>query len=162
MFGSFRHYAIGGLALIAASAAAQAPGWSPPRTPDGKPDLQGMWTNSSITTLERTNASLPLVLGDEQVARLENTRAAQAAAGAAPTDPNAGAPTDRNTQAGYNLFWIDRGSKVGVVKGEARSSWIVDPPNGRMPVSEEGRKRIAAILAKRGEDGPEGMNPADR
>ena len=151
-----------GLALAASSALAQTPGWSPPRTPDGRPDLQGDWTNSSITTLERTNPSLPLVLSAEQVARLENQRAVQAAADAAPTDPSRGAPTDRNTQAGYNLFWIDRGSKVGVVNGEARSSWITDPADGRMPLSEEGRARIRAILSRRNEDGPEGMNPADR
>jgi hypothetical protein len=121
-----------------------------------------MWTNSSITTLERANASLPLVLDAAQVERMEGQRAAQAAAGAAPTDPGAGPPTDRNTQAGYNLFWIDRGAKVGRVKGEARSSWIVDPANGKMPISDQGRARIAAIMSKRGEDGPEGMNPADR
>src|SRR5690606_32514577 len=133
-----------------------------PRTPDGRPDLQGMWTNSSITTLERASASLPLVLNEEQVQRMEGQRAAQAAAGAAPTDPEAGAPTDRNTQAGYNHFWIDRGAKVGRVNKEARSSWIVDPADGRLPVSHEGRVRIAGLMATRGEDGPEGMNPADR
>jgi hypothetical protein len=80
---------------------------------------------------------------------------------AAPTRTQA-APEAGGNIGGYNLFWIDRGAKVGVVRGEARSSWIVDPPNGRMPVSGEGRARIGAILAKRGEDGPEGMNPADR
>jgi hypothetical protein len=121
-----------------------------------------MWTNSSITTLERANPSLPLVLDAAQVQRMEGQRAAQDVAGAAPTDPESGAPSDRNTQAGYNLFWIDRGSKVGRVKGEARSSWIVEPANGRMPVSDAGRARIRAIMATRNEDGPEGMNPADR
>ncbi len=148
------------MALTPSASAQQA--WSPPRTPDGKPDLQGMWTNSSITTLERPSPSLPLVLDAEQVARIEGQRAAQAAAGAAPTDPESGAPTDRNTQAGYNLFWIDRGSKVSVVKGTARSSWITDPADGKIPISEQGRARIRKIIAARNEDGPEGMNPADR
>jgi hypothetical protein len=149
-------------ALAGSAASAQPSRYEPPRTPDGKPDLQGMWTNSSITTLERTNPSLPLVPDPTQVARMEGQRAAQAAADAAPTDPARGAPSDRNTQAGYNLFWIDRGAKVGRVKGEARSSWIVDPPNGKIPISDDGRARIAAIMSKRNEDGPEGMNPADR
>ena len=147
-------------ALLAPSALAQS--WTAPRTPDGRPDLQGVWTNSSITTLERTDASLPLALNDAQVAQLENARAALNAADAAPTDPSRGAPTAGGAIGGYNLFWIDRGAQVGRIKGEARSSWIVDPPSGRMPVSEAGRQRIAGILAKRGEDGPEGMNPADR
>lgn len=158
----FRSFAAGFAAVALAASASAQQAWSPPRTPDGKPDLQGMWTNSSITTLERTNASLPLVLDAEQVRRMEGQRAQQVAADAAPTNPDAGAPTDRNTMAGYNLFWIDRGSKVGRVKGEARSSWIVDPPNGRMPISEAGRARIREIQARRAEDGPEGMNPADR
>lgn len=135
--------------------------YSPPRTPDGRPDLQGTWTNSSITTLERSQPSLPLVLNSEQVRRLEDARAQQAAADAAPTTTQAAPPAGRDP-GGYNLFWIDRGAKVGVVRGQARSSWITDPADGRMPVSAEGRKRIAGIQAARGEDGPEGMNPADR
>lgn len=147
-------------AFVTLPAAAQAK-YEPPRTPDGKPDLQGMWTNSSITTLERTNASLPLVLDAEQVKRLEQTRAQQAAADAAPTKTQV-APEAGGNIGGYNLFWIDRGEKVGVVEGQARSSWITDPPNGKMPFSADGQKRISAILAKRSEDGPEGMNPADR
>jgi hypothetical protein len=155
----FRTTIVLALALSASPAFAQ---YQPPRTSDGKPDLQGTWTNSSITTLERSNQSLPLYLSPEQVARMEGQRATQAVAENAPTNPNAGAPTDKNTMAGYNAFWLDRGSKVGVVKGQARSSWIVEPANGRMPVSDEGRARIRAIQARRNEEGPEGMNPADR
>jgi hypothetical protein len=159
---SLRLCILAGLALAALPAEAQTPAWSPPRTPDGKPDLQGDWTNSSITTLERTNPSLPLVLDAEQVKRMESTRLQQEVAQNSRTSPTEGAPSAGGNIGGYNAFWLDRGMKVGVVRGEARSSWITDPPNGKMPVSDEGRKRIAAILAKRGEDGPEGMNPADR
>ncbi len=148
-------------ASLALSAHAQA-GYQPPRTPDGKPDLQGDWTNSSITTLERNNASLPLVLSEEQVKRMEGARMQQEVASNSATNPNDGAPQAGRDPGGYNAFWLDRGMKVGVVNGQARSSWITVPENGKMPFSAEGKKRIAEILSKRNEDGPEGMNPADR
>lgn len=154
--------ALAGLALTCSAPAHAQQAWTPPRTPDGHPDLQGNWTNSSITVLERTNPSLPLVLSPEQVKQLEKQRAAQGAADQAPTNPDDGAPQAGRDVGGYNQFWLDRGAHVGMVKGQARSSWITDPADGRMPISDAGKKRIAAILAKRSESGPEGMNPADR
>ena len=42
--------------LIAAPAAAQSRPWQPPRTPDGKPDLQGTFTFRTITPLQRPAA----------------------------------------------------------------------------------------------------------
>jgi hypothetical protein len=133
-------------------------GWA--QTASG--DLSGVWTNSSITTLERTDPNLPLVLSDGQTAQLESRRALQEEAANAPTDPGEGAPSAGGQIGGYNAFWLDRGMYAGRVRGEARSSWIVDPPNGRMPVSEAGRARISEILARRSYDNPEGLNPADR
>ena len=146
---------------LALPASAQA-AYAPPRTPDGKPDLQGTWTNSSITTLERTNAALPLILSEEQVARMEGQRLQQEVSANSRTNPGEGAPSAGGNIGGYNAFWLDRGMSVGVVKGQPRSSWIIDPASGKMPMSDAGKKRIAAIMATRNEDGPEGMNPADR
>ena len=148
-------------ALLFALPAMAQTRYAPPRTPDGKPDLQGTWTNSSITTLERNNASLPLLLNAEQVKRMEDTRSQQAVADAAPTTSQTAPPAGRDP-GGYNAFWLDRGMRVGVVKGQPRSSWITEPADGKMPVSAAGKVRISTILARRSEDGPEGMNPADR
>jgi hypothetical protein len=56
------------LLLASASPALAQPGYQPARTPDGHPDFQGVWTNSSITLLERGNPSLPLGRIDIHVA----------------------------------------------------------------------------------------------
>jgi len=57
---------------------------------------------------------------------------------------------------GYNSFWVDPGVHIGSVKGELRSSWIVDPPNGRIPFSPAGKAKAAALGKARGTfDGPE-------
>ena len=149
------------LLLAAAAPALAQQTYQPPRTPDGHPDLQGVWTNSSITLLERTDPALPLVLDAAQVTRLEKARAEEVAEDTAPTT-TAVAPEAGGVLVAANIFWLDRGSKVAVVNAQSRSSWITDPPNGKLPVSGDGRKRINAILARRGEEGPEGMNPADR
>ncbi len=64
----------------------------------------------------------------------------------------------------YNAFWIDLGAKLGVVKSEIRTSWIVDPPNGRVPYTDEGRRRMqeAATAQWRNFDGPEVRSLGER
>ncbi|MDZ4761527.1 MAG: hypothetical protein SGJ21_10685 [Alphaproteobacteria bacterium] len=122
-----------------ASAEAQAaPGYSPGRTSWGVPDLQGTWSNASITDLQRSPAYSNLVLTPEEAARIEgadyyNNRTREDAKPNDPTDTRLLDGTDLLSGGGYNAFWVDQGTKVGRVKGELRSSWIVEPANGRIP-----------------------------
>ena len=119
-----------------AGAESSAAPYHAPRTEFGDPDLQGLWTNASITTLERPPWATKLVLTPEEaavaVAKYQAWLADNDKVGAAP-------PTDRDDVGGYNSFWLDPGSKFGVVRGEIRTSWIVDPPNGHIPYSPGGR-----------------------
>jgi hypothetical protein len=126
------------------------------------PSLAGTWTNSSITVLERADPRLPLRLSEAQAQEVERQRGLQNAASSRPTPADEGAPAAGGAVLGYNTFWLDRGERVGRVRGEARSSWITEPSDGRIPFSAEGRRRADAIMAARSPDGPEGMNPADR
>ena len=146
-----------GASILGLAPAMAQEAWKAPRTPDGKPDLQGVWTNASLTTLERPRQFPSLVIPKEQAERMEKQRAQMMVASNARTDPKSGAPTDRNANAGYNTFWIDPGTHYGVVKGETRASWIVDPPDGRIPYTPEAKKHLDDRLAKvRGTwDGPE-------
>jgi len=126
------------------------------RTSWGDPDLQGIWTNASLTSLERAANVNKLVLAPAEGASYERIAKERMARANAPSDPSAGAPTDKNTQAGYNAFWIDPGSTLGVVNGEIRTSWIIDPPDGRIPYTDEGRRKLTEWrMRSRNFDGPE-------
>lgn len=153
-----------------------------PRTSDGRPNLQGNWTNASITPLERMGADRPLVLTDEQ-AKDEETRTQNAIdAREEPSNPDREAPPvggerrkspnaeptylERVWQAGagvvggYNSFWVDPGDRVLRVDGQARSSILIDPPNGRVPgVTPEARVRMTTAAAARGKMGSEFDHP---
>jgi hypothetical protein len=134
---------------------AKAKPWTVPRTPDGRPDLQGTWSNGTITPLERPDGA-SLVMSKDEVARLEKGMADRVKRLDEPSDPNRPAPPkggDGSTGAagnvgGYNNFWLEPGDRVAIVNGEWRSSLIVDPPNGKVPaLTPEARQRNAARLA---------------
>lgn len=127
-------------------ASAQAPArsgndWVLPRTPDGRPDLQGNWTNATVTPLERPRGDEP-TLDPETVVRMERQRLERRAeALAAVSDPDRDAPPvggDGSTGAaggvgGYNAVYIESGDRVVQVNGEYRTSIVTDPPDGRVP-----------------------------
>ena len=151
------------LAMFGVSTIAeQAKPWTMPRAADGKPDLQGIWTNATITPLVRPQNQPNLVLTAEQAAKLEKSTADRVEERNQPSDPNRPAPPkggDGSTGAagnvgGYNNFWLDPGERVAVVDGQFRSSLIIDPPNGQIPpYTAEYRARQAARakgLARRG------------
>ena len=116
---------------------------TPPRTPWGKPDLQGTWDFRTVTPLER-----PAELAGKEV--LTAAEAAEFEKGALVR-----ADRDRNVPAGnvgdYNQFWYDRGTEVA---GTRRTSLIIDPPDGRIPAltPEAQKKKAAEAEARRGVD----------
>ena len=126
-----------------------------PRTPDGKPDLQGMYDLAMLTPVERPNG-LPAVLTDEQAAKMEKQAVAVQQAGSLPINGDRSAPPKggdgsvgpAGNVGGYNSFWIDRGSQYTIVDGQKRSSIVIDPPDGKVPqMTPEARQRLASRFA---------------
>jgi len=144
---------------------AQEP-YASPRTPDGKPDLQGTWTNASITTLERADryASTVLEPGEVEKATVEHPQIVRLVTEDIANTPASGLLTGRDLLMGrgYNAFWIDPGTRFGVVNGETRTAWITDPPNGKIPYSEAGRKLAREGDARLGYSDPESRPLPDR
>jgi hypothetical protein len=133
---------MGALAVIAVSlaavlATAQAPKgtaeaakWTQTTTPWGDPDLQGVWSGTTPTPLERPLDGGKVLLTDAEVDDLEKELARRFEA-PSPGDPGT-----------YNAFWQDRGRAL-----KGRTSLIVDPPDGRLPLTPEAKKRADAARA---------------
>jgi hypothetical protein len=133
----------GALALSAADAAAGA--YHAPRDANGAPDFNGVWNNNSLTRLQRPAGVLPLVVAP--AAALAAERKLMTSYSPKSTEANVG---------GTEAEWWD-GAHLGRVDGELRNSWLVDPDNGQLPYSDEGKRR-AAVFAKaqlESFDGPE-------
>ena len=122
------------------------------QTPDGQPDIQGFWNNSTLTPLERglltvtmaERVSLPeitsLTVSDEQARAIEKHIAEQAS-----FDRRDGS-ADLDVSRAYNSLFLDLGTELARVDGVKRTSLIVDPPDGRIPslTPEAERRRLAS------------------
>jgi hypothetical protein len=147
------------LSLGAVTATAQSPkGAAPARTPWGDPDLQGIWTNATVTPFERpANLAGKAFLTAEEAAEFE--KQTLAARDADRRNPG----TDADVALAYNQFWYDRGTKVTPTR---RTSLVIDPPDGRVPpLTAPAQARADARAAARREhpaDGPEDRSLAER
>ena len=128
-----------------------------PRTADGLPDISGIWTNDTLTPMER-----PARLGDqafyteEEAAEIERSGREMLERDSAPssTRTTASGSLDR----GYNYFWSDPRESVVYTR---RTSMIADPPTGRVPTRPEADARARWLVANR-TDSHENMSPYSR
>ncbi|HET9217623.1 MAG TPA: hypothetical protein VFR18_11625 [Terriglobia bacterium] len=142
-----------------AEAPAAAARWVMPRTPDGHPDLQGVWSYATITPVERSAEFAGKEFLTEQEADAYEKRRRQEM-NQDRRDGGAAADLSR----AYNDFWWDRGTKVVSTR---RTSLVIDPPDGRIPAltpeaQQRNAERAAARRVRGPSDGPEDRPLGDR
>jgi hypothetical protein len=135
------------LLVISALCANAQQKWTPGRTPDGQPDIQGVWTAYTITPFER-----PARWAGKATLTPEEAKAFEAEA-----RHNRANPARRDGDVGSDT-WLDQGDRM---LAGGQTSMVVDPPDGKVPVSPEGEKRHAYLLAHNG-DSWEYMSTWDR
>ena len=147
-------------AAFAGVASAQEAGYARAKTSWGAPDLEGFWNSTSITSLQRPQGVTNLVVNEKEARTIVNdnpliiiTQQENDNEGKDPNDTSI--LNDKNADRGYNAYWIDPGNKLATVKGELRTSWIVDPPNGRVPFKSGVGRSGGNGLPETNFDGPE-------
>jgi hypothetical protein len=109
--------------VLVAAGGARAADYRAPRTPWGAPDLNGLWSNSSLTQLERPDELKSLVAPDAIARAWEAFRL-----GKAPKDPE-------DNVGGLESEWWETDIGLARIRGQARTSWIVAPADGKLPLT---------------------------
>ena len=143
------------LALLAAGPApsagqAPAPGvaeWVAPRTPDGQPDIRGVWVNSTMTPLERRAEQADQAFYSEaEAAELEQAEQARRERAFEPGGTQVRRLPPGSRFAGYNgAIW----SHARALAPTRRTSMVVDPPDGRVPLRPAAEERRNHLVANR-------------
>jgi len=143
---------------VAAKASVAPKKWDVPRTADGQPDLQGIWTNTTITPLERPAdlAGKPFLTEQEAAAYEKKTVAQQ-------TGDRRDGGAEVDVGRSYNEFWRDRGTKI---IGSRRTSLITEPADGKIPpltpAAQKNQEEARVQQQLHGTDGPENRNLWER
>ena len=124
------------LALSAVALVAQKATFTPPRTPWGEPDLQGIWSGETLTPLERPArfAGKP-VLSEAEAEGIEEDVASRPG-----RDDRSARGTEKDVAQAYNQHWLAPPTRLA----DRRTSLIVDPADGRVPpmTPEADRKSV--------------------
>src|SRR5215472_7836999 len=157
-------------ALAQTDPAAIAKGYHAPKNAMGQPDLSGVWSNATITRLERDpKYGERLVLTPDEAKAIENTSDARNARLRAATDTSIKKVDDlpecqsgaQGAACGYNAFWTDPGTRLIRIGGQARTSILTDPKDGRLPRGVPGGNP-AAVARARAQFGGNFDNPENR
>ena len=140
------------LAALAQTVAAQD--YAAPRTIFDQPDLQGLWTNATITALQRPQQFSELVITPQQAVAWEQQTGEFFDAIDDVSDDGLEAGGD---VGGYNSFWMDPGTRALRVGDEIRSSILVYPEDGQLPMRLGARAKLGQFFLRiQGAfDGPE-------
>jgi hypothetical protein len=152
------HGLVAFIGAVAVAIAVVSPARTPPPALDSQRDLQGIWTNATLTPLERPRE----LAGKEfftEVEAAEYEKQGRERNDADRRDSNA----EADLAVGYNAAWWDRGTRIVSTR---RTSLVVDPPDGRIPpLTPEAQNKAADRAEARRlhpADGPENGSLADR
>jgi hypothetical protein len=134
--------------LVACPALAQTASYEPPRTPDGHPDFQGVWEQRGYSDLERPDDASKLVLSEAEAKAFHDAVWAKRG-GPKQLDPEVAKPD------------ID---SLMMVRGEYRSSLVVEPADGKLPITMTARAYLAGRKSwiKAAADDPEQRGDGER
>jgi hypothetical protein len=159
-----------------AAPAAKAAAYRAPHNAYGQPDLQGYWSNSTLTPLTRkADLGTRSTYTPDEVKKMEQAVVEEVEEGNKPTDPNAPAEAPKADPAktrpefaaaggdvgGYNRGWLDPGSQVMRVGGEPRTS-LLTTPNGQFPKRKDGAPAMRGGPGMGSFDNPENRSLGER
>jgi hypothetical protein len=123
-----------------AKTTAAAKAWTPPRTADGQPDLQGIWTNTTLTPFERSKE----LAGKEFFTEQEASEYQKGVLEGTIKNHTYETPEAGKVGAYDNEVWFDRGTRIVPSR---RTSLVVEPPDGRVPLTPAAEEKRQYNLA---------------